>query len=134
MTGTASELYETTANVNSQSNNFRLLSSWLFGRISTGCSLVDVSTGGCRILIPRKHTLINDRFRLVIMSPLDRQQAIMVLSAEKRWQQTDYSDHLVKAGFRFTQVESKDLDNIRRLAEHFRGRNATPVHCNLVNG
>ncbi|HEB81695.1 MAG TPA: PilZ domain-containing protein [Gammaproteobacteria bacterium] len=131
---TANEIYDRSDNSNLQVNRFNLLSSWLFGKISTGCTLVDISRDGCCILIPRKYSLINDSLKLVIMSPLDSRQAILVLSAQKRWQQSDYTDSQVRAGFEFAGLTHKDLRNIDTLVEHFRQNNAVPIHCNIVNG
>ena len=116
-----------------KSRNISLLTAWLFGKVNTGCVLVDISCEGGAALIPKKQKNPVGSFDLVIMSPDNQDEAVTVISAEKRWLINNYSRTHKKIGFKFDnldQVKSTDIQLINKLIDAQKESNLT---CHLLN-
>ncbi len=133
MTGTASELYDSAESTNNQSNNINLLSSWLFGKINTGCILMDISECGCSVLIPRKLSTSPELFDLVIMHPQNNEKVMVVLQGEHRWVIRNYTSRYKKTGIKFHNITPENKLAIKLLGEHLSQRENAEIKCNLVN-
>ena len=117
MTGTACDFNEYSENVSHKSRNFDLMRKWLFGRITTNCTLEDISEGGCTLLVPENNSLSADYFELMVMSPADKHTVLIKISIEKRWVDDNYSSTHKKIGARFNRFDDarEDIDAIISL-------------------
>jgi hypothetical protein len=133
MVGTANVFNDYTENANTKSRNIDLLSAWLFGRVNTGCLLVDISTCGGAVLIPKKHPVPSASFDLIIMSPENKDEILAILQAETRWLDDAFSATHKKFGFRLKQTDLLEQSDIETITGNFGAQKMANLECNLLN-
>ncbi|NOQ90829.1 MAG: hypothetical protein GQ549_07770 [Gammaproteobacteria bacterium] len=131
MTGTACDFNEYSENISHRSRNFDLMSKWLFGRITTDCTLADISKSGCSILVPDNLPLSATYFNLMIMSPVDKNTVLMKLNIEKRWQDDNYSSTHKKIGARFNRFNDDTKEDIDAVISLFHDQRNAKLVCTL---
>jgi len=133
MTGTACMFNDYAEVAHRKSRNIDLFSAWLFGKVNTGCILVDISCGGGAALIPKKQNDPASSFDLVIMSPENKDEAVTIIPAERRWLIENYSRTHKKIGFEFNsidQIKAEDIELINTLINAQKDNN---LACHLLN-
>lgn len=133
MTGTASVLNDYTDNANKKARNISLLSSWLFGKVNTDCTLVDLSLCGGAVLIPLHQPVPGNSFDLVIMSPENREEVFCAIQAEQRWQDNEFSSTHKKFGFRFKNIDLEKHQDIRELLKLAASQQNLELVCSILN-
>jgi hypothetical protein len=133
MTGTACIFNEYVEVAHRKSRNIDLLSAWLFGKVNTGCVLVDISCDGGAALIPKKQKNPVGPFDLVIMSPDNQDEAVSVILAEKRWLINNYSRTHKKIGFKFDNIDQIKSENIQLIKKLIDSQKENNLACHLLN-
>lgn len=133
MTGTASVLNDYTDNANKKARNINLLSSWLFGKVNTDCTLVDLSLCGGAVLVPLHQPVPGNSFDLVIMSPENREDVFTTIHAEPRWQDNEFSSTHKKVGFRFKNIDLEKHQDIRELLQLIASQKSLQLECSILN-
>lgn len=133
MAGTANVFIDYTENTNTKPRNIELLSAWLFGRVNTGCLLVDISTCGGAVLIPKKHPVPSASFDLIIMSPENKEETLAILQAETRWLDDAFSATHKKFGFKLKQTDLIKHGDIENITRHLGSQTVANLECNLLS-
>lgn len=133
MAGTANVFIDYTENANTKPRSIELLSAWLFGRVNTGCLLVDISTCGGAVLIPKKHPVPSASFDLIIMSPENKEKTLAILQAETRWLDDAFSATHKKFGFKLKQTDLIKHGDIENITRHLGSQTVANLECNLLS-
>jgi hypothetical protein len=133
MTGTACFINDYVDHSCKKSRNIELFSAWLFGKVNTSCLLVDITAGGGAVLVPVKQSIPADAFDLVIMSPDNKDEAITIIRAEKRWINEKFSRTYKKVGMRFQYAGQEKLQEIKDLSELLAAQTKNNLVCYLLN-
>jgi len=142
VTGTANEFHDYNdkiynGNISEVSSSFDLFSVWLFGKdekVNAGCTLIDISSSGGAVLIPKKQPAPVESFDLVIMSPQDKNDILTILRAECCWVDEDYSVLHKKLGMRFMNINSIKLGVIDALIYLMTSYKKSAFKCCLLDG
>jgi c-di-GMP-binding flagellar brake protein YcgR len=116
-----------------KSRNINLLSAWLFGKVNTGCVLVDISSAGGSALVPKKQNNPASSFDLVIMSPENADEAVTSIPAERSWLIENYSRTHKKIGFKFDNIDQIKSDEIQLINKLISAQKENNLSCHLLN-
>lgn len=133
MAGTANAFNDYTDNANNKVRNFDLLSTWLFGKVNTGCLLVNLSSYGGTVLIPKKNTMPTDMFDLAIMSPQNKDSVLIILKAEPRWIDDKFSSSHKKIGLRFHDIKLSEQLVLNILIDYIALPRKPELECNILS-
>lgn len=115
MTGTASEFNEAHENSAEDLHKINLLSAWIFGRINTDCTLEDIDSTGCKLLIPRNNHAPAGIFRLIIMCPDNDEKVHTVIDAQPCRQLDESHETYTKISVRFIGMNNELSQEIKLL-------------------
>lgn len=84
-----------------------MLPSWSLNaghKVKHDCSLIDLSSRGASISIPKTQDVSSELFDLVFISPDNDNEVLMVLQAELRWKDEEITDDYIRVGVEFLKI------------------------------